>query len=97
MSTAEPETVIGQTVTGGTSFAEPNLERNGPAMRETKDITLDCRPGERPGEESEVTHPIRIVCCRKGAPSNSRVSRLNKMKESAPRTPDWTEIGEPAG
>lgn len=97
MSMAEPEALLGQKVTGGTSFAEPTFERNGPAMRETKDITLDCRPGELSGEEGEVTHPIRIICCRKGVPSNSRISRLNKIKESTPRTPDWTEIGEPAG
>jgi hypothetical protein len=65
-------------------------------MEEAKDITLDLRPEERPGDEGEITHPIRIICSRKGAPRNPRVSRLKKMEESAPHTPDWTEIGDPS-
>ncbi|HJW14939.1 MAG TPA: hypothetical protein VJ776_09590 [Thermoanaerobaculia bacterium] len=39
---------------------------------------------------------MRIICSRKGAPAASRIYWLKKKAESAPRTPDWTEIGDPA-
>lgn len=96
MSTAEPETVLGQKDYRGNVFCRSRLRKERLAMEESKDITSDCRPEELPDEEGEVTHPIRIICSRKSAPINSRVSRLKKTEESAPRTPGWTEIGDPS-
>src|SRR5262249_42397725 len=72
------------------------LAKGRPAMEETKDSTLDWPPEESPGEEGEITHPIRIICSQTRVPRNPRVSKLKTMDESAPRTPDWTEIGDPA-
>jgi hypothetical protein len=66
-------------------------------MEKTRNAPADdWRPEEPPSEEGEITHPMRIICSRKGAPTASRIYWLKKKAESAPRTPDWTEIGDPA-
>jgi len=77
----------------GIPFARGVPVKGGPAMKEaTKAIASDGRPQEFGREEDEITHPIRTICST-GTPRNARAP---KKVESAPRIPDWTEIGDPA-
>ena len=54
------------------------------------------RPEDSRREEDEITHPIRFICSRSGNPQKARTRLAKKTGESATRTPDWTEIGDPA-
>lgn len=66
-------------------------------MKEPMKATAsDGRPEESGSEENEITHPIRTICSQTGDPRNSQAHLLKTEGESAPRTPDWTEIGDPA-
>jgi hypothetical protein len=63
---------------------------------EMRATASDGRPAESGREEDEITHPIRTICSRAGDLRNTRAQLLKKKGDSAPRTPDWTEIGDPA-
>jgi hypothetical protein len=65
-------------------------------MRDTLDDTkvTDWPPPPEDREEEEITMPIETIPVLGGA-RNARTHWVKKKGESAPRTPDWKEIGEP--
>ena len=54
----------------------------------------DWPPPFEEREEEEITMPIETIPLQ-GGPRNERTHWTNKKGESAPRTPDWKDIGEP--
>jgi len=65
-------------------------------MRETLTKATDWPPPHEDREEDEITLPIEIVIPIQGGARNARAHWVKKKGESAPRTPDWKEIGEPS-
>jgi hypothetical protein len=66
-------------------------------MSETAKATPESwRTEDSHREENEITHPIRFICSRSWNTQKARNPLSKKPGESATRTPDWTEIGDPA-
>ena len=54
----------------------------------------DWPPPPEDREEDEITMPIETIPIQ-GGPRSARTHWTKKKGESAPRIPDWREIGEP--
>ena len=66
-------------------------------MNETEKASPEnWRPEDSRREENEITHPIRFICSRSWNTQKAKALLSKKPGESVTRTPDWTEIGDPA-
>ncbi|HKA37234.1 MAG TPA: hypothetical protein VKH43_10475 [Thermoanaerobaculia bacterium] len=66
-------------------------------MGETVKAT-DWPPPHEDREQEEITMPIELpleIVPTQGGPRSARTHWVKKKGESAPRTPDWKDIGEP--